>query len=131
MSEGNSSSASLPQHSGFFVARASKHPQPISLAMSHKLQIHWRREDIVHLIELYESNVCLWKVKHQLYKDRNARDASMKKILDNMKNQMPDVTSPDIRNKLHTLRSQYRREMKLVKESMKFGAGIEEIYKPN
>lgn len=138
----------LPQHSQIEAGRAAHarfiHPNIVglwharhttphtsSLIMSQKNQIIWHREDVVHLIELYKDNVCLWQVKHYSYKNRNARDAALRKILDCLKKQMPDVTSSDIKKKkLHTLRSQYRREMKLVKESSKSGAGAEEIYKP-
>ena len=52
------------------------------------------------LIGFYKENVCLWQVKHRLYKDRNARDAAMKMIYHSLKQQMPVVTSADIKNKL-------------------------------
>lgn len=50
--------------------------------MAEKAPLHWRRENIMELIDICKDNVCLWQVRHRLYKDRNARDAAMRKILD-------------------------------------------------
>ena len=31
--------------------------------MSQKYQLHWRREDVIQLIELYKDNMCFWQVR--------------------------------------------------------------------
>ena len=71
-----------PQHTTFdpratFVARFCP---PVIVGLSavgdtppySSCQLHWRREDIIELTEVYKDSACLWEVKHHLHKDRNA-----------------------------------------------------------
>lgn len=97
--------------------------------MAQKGPLHWRREDVIKLIDLYKANVCLWQVNHHNYRDRNARDGAMRRIQTSLKKQMTGVTGPDIKNKLHTLRSQYRRELRAMKESTRSNDGGH-VYRP-
>ena len=42
----------------------------------------------------------------------------------------PAITTGDIKRKIETLRNQHRREMRLVENSRKSGAGIDDLYIP-
>ncbi|KAG7172551.1 putative Alcohol dehydrogenase transcription factor Myb/SANT-like-containing protein 23, partial [Homarus americanus] len=90
--------------------------------MSQPTKLQWRREDVMQLIELYKENNCLWQVKSEKYKDRNARDIALLKIVEHLKDNLPQVTVFDVKTKLHTLRSQFCRELRLIREFKKSGS---------
>lgn len=83
---------------------------------------------VIQLLRLDKDNVCLWEVHHHLDKYRNARPAAVINKLDCLKKQVLDVKISDMSNKQHTALSQHQRELRLMKNSTKYGAGAGEIY---
>lgn len=119
--------ASLAQlhsrHGRVFVSRA------ISLAMSGNIE--WTKAATLQLIDLIKQHPSLWQVHNKNYKNKTVRSASLNAVVKELMDAMKCViTAADIMKKLHTLRSQYRREMKEVKASQKSGAGTDDLYVP-
>ena len=74
------------------------------------------RNNTLLLVELLKQHPCLWQVKNNLYKDRNYKKLSMAFIRAELSKIMDVPVSADILSKkIHTLRNQFRRELKLMK----------------
>ena len=86
----------------------------------------WRRDYVVMLIQLYEKCPSLWKTKTPEYKNRNKRDTDMQYIHEQFLELDCEIKKDDIKKKLHTLRSQYKKELNLLNKSSEKG----EIYTP-
>ena len=83
----------------------------------------WTRQATGSFINLLQEYPCLWKVKSQHYKNKNLRSLALEKILLEMKQMecMRDVNIENLKRKINTLRSQYRKEKKLELDSKKSG----------
>ncbi|XP_076037095.1 uncharacterized protein LOC143022656 [Oratosquilla oratoria] len=92
--------------------------------------IYWSKALTSTLIDLYRKNPCLWNVKLKCYKNRDKRITAVKAIAAEMREHGTSVTTDDIKKKIDTLRNQYRRECKKVKNSLKSGAGSDDICVP-
>ena len=92
------------------------------------MALEWRLADISLLISLYKEYPVLWNVKLKEYKDRNAKELAYGKIQKVFENHTENITLEQIKKKIHTLRSQYKREIKLVRESKKSGMGADDVY---
>ena len=94
--------------------------------MSHDGE--WSRDHTERLIELYRDAPCLWKVKSKEYKDRVVRVQALERINEEMKTIDSSMTIEKIRKKIHTLRNQFRGEIKKMNDVMKSGAGAEDSF---
>ena len=63
------------------------------------------------------------------YEDRNVRNNCYRYILEKLSENIPGINVVSIKKKIHTLRSQYLREHKNVRESKKSAAGTDDIVK--
>ncbi|XP_063868894.1 uncharacterized protein LOC135104973 [Scylla paramamosain] len=91
---------------------------------------HWDRKETLLLIELYRQNPCLWNVKSTVYKDRNKRVAAINEITAGLNRNGLSVTASEVKKKIESIRSQYRRELRKQEKSKKSGAGADDIYTP-
>lgn len=92
--------------------------------------IEWTKGSTLQLIELLKSHPCIWQSKHTAYRVKSVRRASLYSIARELSKSMNCViTSSDIMKKMHTLRSQYRREIRML-ELEKPDAGSEEKNPP-
>ncbi|XP_066971896.1 uncharacterized protein [Macrobrachium rosenbergii] len=82
------------------------------------------------LIELYRQNPCLWNVKADVYKDRNKRVAAINEITAGMNRSGLSVTASEVKKKIESIRSQFRRELRKLGKSKKSGPGADDIYTP-
>lgn len=73
----------------------------------------------------------MWKIKSEVYKNRNKKNAAYDKMVEKMKEIEPKADRAMVRTKINILRTSYRRELKKVKSSIRSGAGTDVIYKPN
>ncbi|XP_064109621.1 uncharacterized protein LOC135217588 [Macrobrachium nipponense] len=101
-----------------------------SETFSEPLSIYWSKPVTRTLIELYRQNLCLWNVKLKSYKNRDKRITSLKAIAAEIREQGAAVTTDDIKKNIDTLRNQFRREFKKMKDSQRSGAGTDNLYSP-
>ncbi|XP_018577741.1 uncharacterized protein LOC108916036 [Anoplophora glabripennis] len=81
-------------------------------------------------IEVYKSLPCLWQIKSKEYSDRNKKNAAYQKLIEKLKEAKADANRDFVIKKINSLRSSYRKEKKKVSESLKSGAGTEDVYTP-
>ncbi|KAK5648277.1 hypothetical protein RI129_003169 [Pyrocoelia pectoralis] len=70
----------------------------------------------------------LWKVKSDEYMDRDKKAQALEQLLTMYQEKFPSATTEDVKNKFNSLRTNFRKELKKIKHSMKSGAGTEEVY---
>ena len=92
--------------------------------------VEWKREEVRSLIAAYREQPCLWNVKSKTYKDRNAKDMALKKVYNEMQIIDDNITFESMKIKIHTIRSQFKRELKLIRESKKSGTSTFDVYSP-
>ncbi|XP_050689340.1 uncharacterized protein LOC126981810 isoform X2 [Eriocheir sinensis] len=92
--------------------------------------LDWTRANTLRLINHLKRNHCLWQVENKYYKHKRVRSTILNAVAKELSDSMKCVVTPDdLMKKWHTLRSQFRREVKALKESQKSGAGTE-VYTP-
>ncbi|CAH1954629.1 unnamed protein product [Acanthoscelides obtectus] len=84
----------------------------------------WTADKNIQFINEYQRNECLWDPKHPDYKNRDARDAGYKAIMEVM--QMESVK--DVICKIRTLRNTYNNEVMKTKKSNTTGMATDEQY---
>ncbi|PIO37491.1 hypothetical protein AB205_0091500 [Aquarana catesbeiana] len=84
-----------------------------------------------HFIDKYRDMRNLWKVKNALYRNKPARKASLEKLLQFVKMQVPNADIEFVERKIGNLRSTYRKELNKVQASMRLGAAAEDVYVPS
>ncbi|PIO39670.1 hypothetical protein AB205_0136890, partial [Aquarana catesbeiana] len=84
-----------------------------------------------HFIDEYRDMRNLWEVKNPLYRNKPARKASLEKLLQFVKTQVPNADIEFVGKKIGSLRSTYRKELNRVQASMRSGAAAEEVYAPS
>lgn len=80
---------------------------------------------MVRLVEMYREYDCLWDMKHDSYRDKEARQRAYKEIAEKLN--IPNLNTKDIPNKIKNLRSSYYQEIKKVRRSIRLG---ESVYQP-
>ena len=83
------------------------------------------------LIELCRQNPCLWNVKADVYKDRNKRVAAINNITAELQKSGLSANASEVKKKIKSIRSQYRRELLKLEKSKSSGAGADEVYTPD
>ncbi|XP_044730224.1 uncharacterized protein LOC123293463 [Chrysoperla carnea] len=81
-------------------------------------------------IDLYETLPELWNPKNLAYIDKNKRNQALDKLLTICKKVNKNANREDVRKKINTLRSNYKKEMNKIIASKSSGAGPEDVYKP-
>lgn len=72
----------------------------------------------------------LWKIKSEIYKDRQKKIA-WEKLLEVYIEIEPNANLDSLKKRLTNIRTCYRRELKKVQQGEKSGAGAEDEYVPN
>lgn len=78
-------------------------------------------------IECYEKNKALWDVTSSEYKIREKKNYGYRELLKIFKNIKQDATIDDVKKKINSLRSNYRRELRKLKQKQS-EAGTDDIY---
>ncbi|PIO36736.1 hypothetical protein AB205_0130630, partial [Aquarana catesbeiana] len=84
-----------------------------------------------HFIDKYRDMHNLWELKNPLYRNKPARKASLEKLLQFVKTQVPNADIEFVERKIGNLRSTYRKELNKVQASMGSGAAAEDVYVPS
>lgn len=72
----------------------------------------------------------LWDKTHTQYVNKYKRNESLEKLLLIWKRIKPLATIEDVRKKINTLRSNYRREINKIVASRRSGAAADDVYSP-
>lgn len=89
-------------------------------------KIIFNNATLLHFIELYRKNECLWNVKAVDYKKSDKR----KKAVAEMAIQF-GVTEEFVKKKIQSLRSTYIQEKKKIADSKRTGTGSDDVYIPS
>ncbi|PIO13415.1 hypothetical protein AB205_0084350, partial [Aquarana catesbeiana] len=82
-------------------------------------------EFIGQFIDKYRDMRNLWEVKNPLYHNKPARKASLEKLLQFVKTQVPDADIEFVEKKIG---STYRKELNKVQTSMRSGSVAKDVY---
>ncbi|XP_040166940.1 uncharacterized protein LOC120902329 [Anopheles arabiensis] len=88
------------------------------------------RSFITEFIRLYKSFPCLWKVGSREYSDRAKREQAYDALVAKYREVDRMATRDEVKKKLYGLRSSYRREMAKLKNSIRTGTTLDDVYKP-
>ena len=86
----------------------------------------WNREKTCTLIDLLKQRSVLWNSKDKNYKCKLNRERAVKEI----QHELEEFSLEEIKTKIHTLRSQFRREHRNIAASSKSGSGTDDIHQP-
>lgn len=89
-----------------------------------------KKDVLLSFIENYRELPILWDVTLKQYSDKNKRNQAYEKLLAIYKQINKNATIQDVKRKINSLRTNYRKERKKVEGSQKSGAGTDEIYEP-
>lgn len=89
----------------------------------------WTEQHTLKFVQEYIKYECLYNVKCAEFKNKRLRDAALLKLSEAM--EIPDFGPKEAYNKIRSLKSTFSQEHKKVKDSIKSGAGIDDIYVPN
>ncbi|XP_042873248.1 uncharacterized protein LOC122253898 [Penaeus japonicus] len=93
--------------------------------------VEWTRSNTLAFIDLLRQQPCLWKAKCNEYKRRDLRSAGLEAIKAEMSRSMNcELDNEDIMKKIHTLKSQFHRELSSLRAFVRSGAGEEDAHKP-
>nr|XP_037874533.1 uncharacterized protein LOC119628408 isoform X1 [Bombyx mori] len=84
----------------------------------------WSTEKNIQFINEYHRQECLWDPKHLQYKNRDARDAAYKIIMEAMEMQCVK----EVVGKIRSLRNTYNNELLKAKKSNTTGMATDDLY---
>ncbi|XP_076295466.1 uncharacterized protein LOC143216377 [Lasioglossum baleicum] len=84
----------------------------------------------LEFIKAYRELPALWKVKSDSYKNRNLKTEGYNVLVEKLKSILPEANREVVKKKINALRTNYRRELKKIKDSSRPGTGTDEIYVP-
>ncbi|PIO16465.1 hypothetical protein AB205_0048760 [Aquarana catesbeiana] len=83
-----------------------------------------------HFIDKYKDMCNLWEVKNTLYHNKPGRKASLEKLLQFVKTQVPNADIEFVEKNIGSLRSTYRKELN-IQASIRSGAAAVDVYVPS
>lgn len=92
------------------------------------MSLKWSESVMMKFLELYHKHNCLWNHRTDKYKNKDARENALASIVKEM--EISGLTIADLKNKIKTVRTMYKKEHSLVCKSIKSGMGTEEVYVP-
>ncbi|XP_014274672.1 uncharacterized protein [Halyomorpha halys] len=96
------------------------------MSFTSKNKVFWRE-----FFNMYRNLPELWKVKSEVYRNRNMKDAAYDKLVAKMKEIDQNADRALVRSKINAIRTCYRRELKKIYDSVKSGVRAEDIYVPS
>lgn len=85
---------------------------------------------MLELIEVYRTLPALWQITSKEYSNRNEKNAQYETLLQKYREKYPNAEKKDVAQKINSLRTSYRRELKRIERQEKSGAGVEEDSEP-
>lgn len=93
-----------------------------------KKKLKLSERETVRFVELYEAEECLWNVRANNYKNKDARDIAIDRIVKNLG--IPGFTAEDVLKKINNIRSSYLQEINKIKSSTVTGCDSKSVYVP-
>ncbi|KAF5279079.1 hypothetical protein FQA39_LY05757 [Lamprigera yunnana] len=85
---------------------------------------------ILECIEVYHSLPALWNIKSKDYSNRIKKNEQYNNLLRKYREYYPDADKAQLVKKFNSLRTNFRKELKRIKDSEKSGAGTDDIIEP-
>ncbi|XP_050671407.1 uncharacterized protein LOC126969869 [Leptidea sinapis] len=82
-------------------------------------------------IRLWETYPELWNISSKAYRDKLKKNIALDNLLVIYKKIKPSSTREDVKKKLNSLRTNFRKELKTVFQSKASGKGTDELYVPS
>jgi nitrogen fixation-related uncharacterized protein len=84
------------------------------------------KEILLWNVSTYIELPALWNVKSKQYHDRDKKNSAYETLLVKYKEMYPDATK-DVKKKINSLRTNYRKELKKHHQSLKSGTGADDV----
>ncbi|PNF35081.1 hypothetical protein B7P43_G09473 [Cryptotermes secundus] len=88
----------------------------------------WNDETVMKFVKLYEAEVCLWPTSDSDYKNKTARNQSLKNIVGAM--DLKGFGVPECKQKIKNIRSHYCQELTKIRSSKISGSGPDSVHEP-
>lgn len=88
------------------------------------------RDVLEEFLHIYQNESCLWNIKNKDYHNRDKRSAAYCKLIEKLKEIEPNADRDLVTKKINSFRTAFKKEYHKVAESLKSGAGTDEIYTP-
>ncbi|KAF5285415.1 hypothetical protein FQA39_LY16669 [Lamprigera yunnana] len=88
------------------------------------------RKFILECIEVYHSLPALWNIKSKDYSNRIKKTEQYNNLLRKYREYYPDADKAQLVKKFNSLRTNFRKELKRIKDSEKSGAETDDIIEP-
>jgi hypothetical protein len=83
----------------------------------------WTNERTLEFIEQYKNKPVLWDIIHKDYRNKIIRHDALLEIANSF-----EITKEEVEKKIKNLQTTFSKENKKVKDSLRSGAGRDEIY---
>jgi hypothetical protein len=74
----------------------------------------WPKEFLTEFINMYKSEMCLWKIKSKKYSNRNLKTQAYEKLINIMKTIYPEANREWVVNRIQSLCGSFHKELKRV-----------------
>jgi glutamate synthase domain-containing protein 3 len=88
------------------------------------------RTFILECIEVYHSLPALWNVKSKDYSNRIKKKEKYEQLLRKYGERFPDADKNQLLKKFNSLRTNFRKELKRIKDSERSGTGADDVVEP-
>ena len=85
------------------------------------------KEFIVEFIEVYRSLPALWDVKCKDYSNHAKKGEQYDVLIEKYRENYPDAEKQEVVKKINSLRTNFRKELKRIRDTEKSGAGAEDV----
>ena len=87
----------------------------------------WSHDDISEFIDMYKSLPCLWRIKSNVYKNKNLKEQAYKALVKWCNERGFSEANKDfVQKKIQNLRGSFRKELKRIENSRRSGNGTED-----
>lgn len=111
-----------------YVAKYNVRIQIPSVSVGKMNDLKWNGKEIISFLNIFQNYPCLWDVQSDNYLNRNVKDESYPKLLEDLRIAEIPGTPELIKNKIRILRDTYRKKLYEFQKSND-GANVE-VHKP-
>lgn len=82
---------------------------------------------ILEFIEVYRGLPALWDIKSKDYTNRAKKGEQYEVLLEKYREKHPEADKQEVVKKINSLRTNFRKELKRIRDAEKSGAGAEDV----